>query len=181
MLQWRMWLGGYPHNLTCMLMRVCGWVHARVCILVCVLQNPQTFFYFYCVITRFLPPRLKDWLTSPISIISEYNVQETVWKSCSFLSEALDFLWSSSRDQVLVRLFCKCNCSTTASSFVRCDHNSRKWWKQMEILFLGALFTPNPANKHKMKTIMPCPLASDERRLSSLLFLVHFSPWLGCI
>lgn len=79
MLQWRMWLGGYLHNLTCLLMRVCGWVHARVCILVCVHQNPQTFFLFlYCVITRFLPPRLKDSFTSPISVISEYNVQETL-------------------------------------------------------------------------------------------------------
>lgn len=47
---------------------------------------------------------------------------------------------------------------------------------------LGLLFTnPNPANKNKMKTIMPCPLASDEMRRGSLLFLVHFSPWLGHI
>lgn len=39
---------------------------------------------------------------------------------------------------------------------------------------LGALFVPNPANKNKMKTIMPCPLASDEMRRGSLLSLPLF-------
>ena len=43
------------------------------------------------------------------------------------------------------------------------------------------LFTPDPASKYKMKTIMPCPLASDETRRGSPLPLVRFSPWLGNI
>lgn len=82
-LQWRMWLGGYPHNLMCMLMRVCGWVHARVCILFCVLQNPQTFLLSHYKITR--SDSSVPW-TSSLS-----NVQEIFFgKSCSVLLEALD-------------------------------------------------------------------------------------------
>lgn len=177
-----MWLGGYLRNLTCMLMRVCGWVHACVCILVCVHQNPQTFSFFFFTVSL-QDFYYQDWKTdSPVPYTLYLSIMyRRPWRSCSFLLEALDFLWSSSWDQVLTWLLCKCSCSTAASSSVRCDHNNRKRWKQMEIVFLGALFTSNPANKNKMKTIMPCPLASDERRLSSLLFLVHFSPWLGCI
>lgn len=52
------------------------------------------------------------------------------------------------------------------------SNSVRKRWEQMEVLF-------NSADKNKMKTIMPCPLASDESRQGSLLFLVHCSPWLG--
>lgn len=43
----------------------------------------------------------------------------------------------------------------------------------------GVLFTPDPANKYKINTIMPGPLVADEMRRCSLLFLVHFSPMVG--
>lgn len=49
----------------------------------------------------------------------------------------------------------------------------------MEVLFLGALPTPNPANKNKMKTIMSCPLASDEMRRGSHASPCPFQPLVG--
>lgn len=36
---------------------------------------------------------------------------------------------------------------------------------------LGGSPHPNPANKNKMKTIVPCLMASDEMRRGSLLFM----------
>lgn len=75
-------------EVTYVTLRVCLCVYVAECMrvcafyLVCVLQNPQTFFFFCfflgfffnCVITRFLTPRLKkkpNCFTSPMNIISE--------------------------------------------------------------------------------------------------------------
>lgn len=116
MLQWRMWLGGYLRNLTCMFMRVCGWVHARVCFLFSLCSSKSSDFFFFfcfflvfffnCVITRFLTPRLKKPTASPVpwtSYLSKCTGDIFILFCFIFLQlEALDLLWSASRDSHMI-------------------------------------------------------------------------------
>lgn len=92
MLQWRMWLGGVIYITLCVCLCVYVAECMRVCILVFVFQNPQTFFLIVFLQDFYH----QDWKTdSPVPWTSYVSyVQDIFCKSNSLLLETFDILWS---------------------------------------------------------------------------------------
>lgn len=85
--------GGYLHNLMCMFMRVCGWVHACVHFSFCLSKSSDFFFFLIVFLQDFYH---QDWKTdSPVPWTSYVSyVQDIFCKSNSLLLETFDILWS---------------------------------------------------------------------------------------
>lgn len=177
-----MWLGGYLHNLTCMIMRVCGWVHVCVCFFkkkkICVLQNPQTFFFFFKKNNKFCHYKIFTTKTERLS----HQIRKHYICIMYRRSPTPIFLGGFRFSVELGSIF---SCDSFISVFTALQplHLSgtiimRKWWKQMEIISSGCyspliLQTKTNENNHALSS----GIRWNETKLTA--FHCPFQPLVG--